>query len=422
MAARKRTPAPEAGVLMVHSKTCGLRTEWTLDGCACNPGYRAQVYDAVTKRTEVKTFKDLKTAARWRQDRYAALRAGTARVVESITLAELREEWQNGVADGTVLAKGQRAYKDSTLREAEGIWRSWVEPTFGHVKVRELRTKHIQDAVNELIRAGRYQPSTISNMLNVLRVLLNYAVATERYVGDNPCKLVRLPSVEEAERQIVAPEVAKQLVDAIPDPVDRGLWATAFFAGLRRGELQALRWTDVDLPGRVIHVRRAFDRGITRTPEAERNPNIVGWPAVGGGAYVKPKSAAGTRRVGIPMVLMPYLAALKLAAEPGVELAFPSDTATTEYRDTYAATNRARAAWKAAGLTGYDHLTPHACRHTFASVMIAAGYNIKKVSTYMGHSKVEITWNRYGHLYPDAVAEDMGLLDEHLAERIGGSP
>jgi hypothetical protein len=41
------------------------------------------------------------------------------------------------------------------------------------------------------------------------------------------------------------------------------------------------------------------------------------------------------------------------------------------------------------------------------------------VSTYMGHSKVEITWDRYGHLYPDAMAEDMGLLDQHLAGRIG---
>ena len=59
-------------------------------------------------------------------------------------------------------------------------------------------------------------------------------------------------------------------------------------------------------------------------------------------------------------------------------------------------------AWRDAGL---ERLTPHACRHTFASLMIAAGVNAKALSTFMGHAKIGITLDRYGHLMPGAGAQ-----------------
>jgi len=73
--------------------------------------------------------------------------------------------------------------------------------------------------------------------------------------------------------------------------------------------------------------------------------------------------------------------------------------------------NRARRAWKAAGL---EPVTLHECRHTFASLMIAAGVNAKALSTYMGHATISITLDRYGHLMPGNEAEAAGLLDAYL--------
>jgi integrase len=72
---------------------------------------------------------------------------------------------------------------------------------------------------------------------------------------------------------------------------------------------------------------------------------------------------------------------------------------------------RAQAAWSAAELT---RITLHECRHTFASLMIAAGVNAKALSTYMGHSSIQITYDRYGHLMPGNEAEAAGLLDAYL--------
>ena len=72
---------------------------------------------------------------------------------------------------------------------------------------------------------------------------------------------------------------------------------------------------------------------------------------------------------------------------------------------------RADDAWKTAGL---ERLTLHDCRHTFASFAIAAGVNAKSLPTYMGHSSVSITLDRYGHMMPGNEAEAATLLDAYL--------
>jgi integrase len=59
-------------------------------------------------------------------------------------------------------------------------------------------------------------------------------------------------------------------------------------------------------------------------------------------------------------------------------------------------------------------ITPNACRHTFASLMIAAGVNAKGAVDLHGHAKIGITLDRYGHLMPGSEAEAAGLLDEYL--------
>jgi integrase len=68
-------------------------------------------------------------------------------------------------------------------------------------------------------------------------------------------------------------------------------------------------------------------------------------------------------------------------------------------------------AWAKASL---ERITLNECRHTFASLMIAAGVNAKALSTYMGHANISITLDRYGHLMPGNEAEAAGLLDAYL--------
>jgi integrase len=72
---------------------------------------------------------------------------------------------------------------------------------------------------------------------------------------------------------------------------------------------------------------------------------------------------------------------------------------------------RADKAWREAGL---ERITPHECRHTLASLMIAAGVNAKALQTFMGHSSITTTLDTYGHLMPGSEDEAANLLDAYL--------
>jgi integrase len=78
--------------------------------------------------------------------------------------------------------------------------------------------------------------------------------------------------------------------------------------------------------------------------------------------------------------------------------------------------NRANRAWKKAKLAP---IGLHECRHTFASILIAAGVNAKALSTYLGHSSIQITLDRYGHLMPGNEDEAVALVDAYLERATG---
>jgi integrase len=171
-------------------------------------------------------------------------------------------------------------------------------------------------------------------------------------------------------------------------PRDRALWATALYAGLRRGELLALRWEDIDLAAGVIHVRR-------------------GWDMCAG--EIEPKSRSGKRNVPIPAVLRDHLIERKLDGGESEHVFGGAEAARRTMR-------HGTAAMIAAGL---KPLAIHDCRHTYASFMIAAGVNAKSLSVYMGHSAIGITLDLYGHLMPGNETEAAGLLDTYLARSAG---
>ena len=128
------------------------------------------------------------------------------------------------------------------------------------------------------------------------------------------------------------------------------------------------------------------------------------------------KSNAGRRKVPIAAVLRDYLVEHRVRTErEGPELVFGL-TLTTPFTPNRVQ-GRADDAWRDAGL---ERLTPHEGRHTFASLMIAAGVNAKALATFMGHAKIGITLDRYGHLMPGSEEEAAGLLDAYLTKAAAG--
>ena len=138
-----------------------------------------------------------------------------------------------------------------------------------------------------------------------------------------------------------------------------------------------------------------------------RDAAAPSWDQVAG--PVAPKSAAGRRNVPIPGALRAPLAAHMLACPWTDGLVF-GRTAERPLNPS-ALRKRAATAWRRGGLEG---LGLHDCRHSYASLMIAAGVNVKALQTFMGHSSITVTMDRYGHLMPGSEDVAAGLLDDYL--------
>jgi integrase len=191
------------------------------------------------------------------------------------------------------------------------------------MRLADVTRADVQDLADQLTAQG-LSASTVQNALDPLRVLYRRAIRRD-LVAVDPTEHLELRRPSGRRERIATPAEAVELLGALPD-FERALWATAFYTGLRRGELRALRWDDIDLPGRVIHVRRGWD-----DVEGEQDG----------------KSAAAERDVPILDPLAPELAAHRLrTGRSGGALVFGRDAERPFFPSTVR--NRALRAWQAA--------------------------------------------------------------------------
>jgi integrase len=375
------------GIVVKHRAGCASERGAR---CNCRRVYQAAVWSARDRKRIRRHFDSLTAAKMWRSDSYGKLRRRELRAPSAMKFSQAAEQWLAGVRTGYIRTRSGDLYKPSTIRSYEQALRGSQEgnggllAALGSVRLSDLTLDDMQDYADRMLAAGA-QPSTIRNSIMPVRVICNWR---RREVPVNPTTGLRLPAVRSGRDRIASPAEAEQLLGALRSS-DRTLWATALYAGLRRGELMALRWHDVDFTQGIVNVVRAWD------PKDRE--------------MVAPKSKAGTRRVPIPAALRAFLAPAKLAS--GGE---PDALVFGVRGEPFSASSigeRAQRAWKVAEL---DPISLHECRHTFASLMIAAGVNAKALSTFMGHANISITLDRYGHLMPGAEDEAASLMDAYL--------
>jgi integrase len=305
------------------------------------------------------------------------------------TVKEATEQWLTAAKAGVIRTRSGETYKPSALRAYEQVLNATLLPELGHLRLSSVTRNTLQDLIDRLVARGR-SPSTVRNTILPLRAIYRRALSRAE-VLTNPTLGLALPAARERRERIARPAEAKALVEALPDR-DKALWATALYAGLRRGEIQGLRWSDVDFRAGVIRVERSWDERV---------------------GPIAPKSRAGRRRVPLSQPLRAHLAAHRLLAYADQhQLVFVGRGARPFCPE--ALIRRARAAWREAKL---DPIGLHECRHTYAAFMIAAGINAKALSTYMGHSSISVTLDRYGHLMPGNEQEAAAMLDLYLQER-----
>jgi integrase len=372
------------GIEVRHKKACGSR-----DGrrCNCEPSYQASVWSARESKRIRKTFPSLAEARAWRSETQTGVRRGTMRAPANMTVQEAADELVAGMKSGRVRNRSGDLYKPSAIRSYEAALRDHVVPRVGRMRLADVQRRDVQQIGDDLLSDGR-DPSTIRNALMPLRVIFRRAVE-DGDLAVNPCTHLRLPAVRGRRERIASPDEAQRLLAALPER-DRPVWATALYAGRRRGELMALRWEDVDLAAGVIRVVRSYDDK--------------------GRVEVEPKSRAGRRTIPIVGALRDALIEHRARQSHDDGLVFGSSA-----KRPFVASNlwrRAQRAWKRDGL---KPIGLHEARHTFASVLIAAGVNAKAITTYMGHASIQTTYDLYGKLMPGSESEAGALVDAYLA-------
>lgn len=236
-----------------HSQNCPTKRG---KRCSCNGGHRAEVYSPRDKKKIRKTFTHRADAQSWAAEVKRGVDYGTLRAPTKRTLGEAAAAWLLGANAGTIRNRSGKRYKPATLRGYRQALEDYVLPALGGCKMNGITTSDLQALVDRW-GAEDLSPSTIRNSIKPLQVLYRRARAREG-LAVNPTRDLELPVPNPKEVEIVGPGVAAQLLDVLPAE-DRALWATALYAGLRYGELCALRWSAVDLASGSIRVTESWD-------------------------------------------------------------------------------------------------------------------------------------------------------------------
>jgi integrase len=375
---RSRKGPAHVGIEVRHKKACATRSG---GNCNCRPSYRAEVHDTATGRPmKSPTFKALADARAWRNAHLAGPRAST-----TMTVREAALDWLDRAKQGRAVNRSGDRFKPKVLRDYESALNRYILPSLGAVRLDRVGRRDVQHLVERIGLTA--QPSTVRNALMPLRTIYRDAMQRD-WVAINPTAGIALPAAR-GKRDRIAPEPeARALIALLPVP-DQGIWAAAFYAGLRLGEIQALRWQDVDFERRVLHVRSSWD--------PKEGP-------------VLPKSRAGIRSV--PLIEPLYVHLSRRRGERADPEGLVFGRSESRCFSHNAVRDRAKRLWDKAGLVRIGF---HEARHTYASWMIAAGVDAKSLSTYMGHSSISITLDLYGHLLPGNEALAAKKLETFLA-------
>jgi len=299
----------------------------------------------------------------WRFRALATLSDGRSLTApKSVTIRTASEEFLAGAEAGMIRSRKRTAYAPSTLRGYRQAFEDWILPELGDVQIKALKRSQVQRFVDSL--STRRAPGTVRNTWAALAALYLYLLPRHDDLA-NPTQGVALPRPGAPRERYAEPGEMAQLLAALPHELALP-YALAFYAGLRRGEIQALRWMDVE--DEWITVRRSLDprEGFKETKSGLERAIPVFAPLrtflcgrTLSDALVLPSRRQS--KFGVQMLGRPY-------------------------------TKRCQAIWEAAGL---EHIGLHEARHSFATAAIRAGHDVKLVQEWMGHSDPTTTLRLY---------------------------
>ena len=226
-------------------------------------------------------------------------------------------------------------------------------------------------------------------------------------VGTNPVTAAEPPRVQRTEIEILAPDQIRAVLDALRGRPLYPIAVIGLSTGMRRGEIVAVRWSNIDLDGGKIRVERSLEE------------------TKAGLAFKEPKTKAGRRTVGIPPSIVAELRAHHRQQQEqrlalGLGGAAPDDLVFPRADGEAWPPDRLSSNWaKTVRSMKLPTVTFHALRHTHVSQLIAAGLDVVTVSRRIGHSNPTVTLNVYAHLFGNTDDRAAQAVETALAGALG---
>ena len=318
-----------------------------------------------------------------------------------LSLGDWLEQWLDGYVAMHTTLRTQESYRSIINRH--------ILPSLGSIPLSQLQPQQIQSYYAQALSSGRTDKK---GGLSARSVLYHHRILTEALshavkmgiLIRNVAELVDPPRVERAKMSTLTPDEVFIFLDAAKDTSYYVFFSTLICTGLRRGELLALRWRNLDLDSSTITVVETAYK-------------------LGNGEYIikEPKTPHSRRSVSLPPSLVKLLREYRadqelLRIQLGINLnnddfvfIRPDGSPLNPNAVTLAFKRIIRKA-------GLKHIRLHDLRHTHATLMLKAGIHPKIVSERLGHSNIGITLDTYSHVLPGLQEAAAEIFDKMLDE------
>lgn len=325
------------------------------------------------------------------------VRTGSAIDDKKLTVREFLELWLRDVVSQLAATTSRRYTQIIKLRAI---------PDIGHLRLSKVQPVDMQALYGKWMnhrldkREGKLSARSVMHHHRVLRNAFQHAVQLQ-LIARNPFDLVKPPKCNTSKVAVLDEDEAAKLLRSAAESTIYAPVAIALLTGLRRGEVLALRWSDVDFDRRLLSVRQA----IVQTE--------------GGLRFKEPKTRTSKRTVSMSPTLIDVLKKQRVRQGQNrwkfQDDYAPHDLVVAEDDGSpmipQRLSDRFRALVASAGIT---KVRLHDLRHSHASHALRAGVHPKVVSERLGHGSSAITLDLYSHVF-EGMQEDGALkVDEAI--------
>jgi len=289
--------------------------------------------------------------------------------------------------------------RQKTWEGYESLIRLYARPAIGDVTLAELHPLQLQQLYSSLLaKSPPLSGGTVLNLHLVLAQALSQAVRWG-YLASSPAAAVQPPRPRRPEVAVVDEALAERLLDAVGGTYFEVPVSMAIATGMRRGEILALRWADVDEDLAIARVNRTLQT---------TSKGLV---------FELPKTRRSKRAIVLPQFIRTYLARQREdQARRRIELGarwHDLDLVVDAGDGSPLHPSKISSRWgKFLRQAGLPHLRFHDLRHAHATLMLRKGVHPKIVSERLGHASIGITLDTYSHVLPSMQQQAADAFDE----------